>query len=349
MRFHRPLQCLRGWDIICFMKTRLMTAFVLAAAAWLVHAPCAMSQPLTPEEIVTVMNASFKPAAAACTQGKTLPDAAKLTVTIGKDGAAALESVSPPLGVEVETCLSAAVAKAAFRASGQAFKMVYSYKIPTAAEPISTAAEPIPTEPTPTGAGPEPTPTAAPVAPSGGGEPPPSAAVTMHPTVDAERPPDAAPESKPGEIKTLENKFRVSRSLMILGFAGFGAFWISMVVTSLVLWVGDSCIGYYDDDDCPVTEGHYVKISAAVPLVGPFFSGPGLRDNGFEAMGNWYLANGVLQISLLAMGFAGLGIMVTSYKKLRRARAGISWTLLPTASAGMHGESVPGAALAGTF
>ena len=200
------------------MKRFSIMFFLLPAAAWFLLAESARSQPLTAEEILSVMNESFKPAAAACVQGKELPDTAKLTVIIGKYGSAFLESVSPALGTEVESCLAAAVGKTAFRASGQAFKMVYSYRIPTQAEPTPTQAEPTPTEvePTPTEA--QTVPVAAPEAASGSGSPSPAVVAPSYPITDEERPPEVAGGFKTGSTKNLEKRFRISRSLMILSF-----------------------------------------------------------------------------------------------------------------------------------
>lgn len=316
------------------MKSWAALTFCLALGVC--YGPDLLAQPLSSEEVSGPIHADFKPSADQCVAGKTVPALVKIEILIQKDGSASWVSSSPALDPAVEACLKAAMEKVKFRASGQAFKAVYSFK--PGLEEAAPAAPPA----APAPAAPAPVPAAQPVQPAAPVPPVPPA-----PPVSVAAPEETVPA--PAVDQDLYRRVRISRGLMIGGFAAFGAMWISMMITSAVLWVDEICISADGGDSCPDTAGHYVNVGALAPLIGPFWSAKDLLDAGYRGAGAWYIINPLLQIALLTVGIAGLASMVTSYRRMNQKQSVYKVMFLPLVTRSPGEGQVVGGMLAGYF
>ena len=284
------------------------------------------AQPLTANDVIGPLKADFEPAGNGCFAGTTAaPALVKIEILIRKDGSASMASSSPALDPAVDACLKAAIGNVKFRASGQAFKAVYSY-IPNPQEAMPTIV--IPPE------------TAAQPAPQAQVQVPAPAAEAAAPKKKGTRPP-------PDPV--LYRQFKISRGVMIGGFATFGAMWISMLITTLFYALDDFCIEMDRDDECPDTPGDHINGGAAAPLIGPYWSGKDLLDAGYRKEGIWYIVNPTLQIAFFAVALTGLGLMVTSFKKMHRTQSTYKVVFLPMTTRSPGEGSMVGGMLVGAF
>jgi hypothetical protein len=299
-------------------------AIAMAGLAALLYCGTGLhAQPLTADDVIGPLKADFEPAGNGCFAGTTAPAPVKIEILIRKDGSASMASSSPVLDPAVDACLKAAVENVKFRASGQAFKAVYSF-IPNPQEAIPTIVIPAPSEAQP--------------APRPPVQVPASAAEAAPPKKKAPRPP---PDPD------LYRQFKISRGVMIGGFAAFGAMWISMIITTFVCLIGDICM--IDPEECPDTPGDHINIGAIVPLIGPYWSGKDLLDAGYRKEGIWYIVNPTVQIPFFLVGITNLAVMVTSFKKMRRKQSMVKVVFLPMTARRPGEGSVVGGMLVGAF
>jgi hypothetical protein len=283
------------------------------------------AQPLTADDVIGPLKADFEPAGNGCFAGTTAPALVKIEILIQKDGSASMASSSPALDPAADACLKAAIGNVKFRASGQAFKAVYSF-IPNPQEAIPTIVIPAPSEAQP--------------APQPPVQVPAPAAEPVPPKKKAARPP-------PDPV--LYRQFKISRGVMIGGFAAFGAFWISMLITSLFYAIDNLCIEPDSEDECPDTPGDHINAGAVAPLIGPYWSSQDLLDAGYRKEGIWYIVNPTLQIAFFAVALTGLGLMVTSFKKMHRTQSTYKVVFLPMTARSPGERSVVGGMLVGAF
>jgi hypothetical protein len=132
----------------------LLVAWVLFA-----HGREASAQPMTPEEIIAVVDTpAFNASMDACARAGGAPGTVQLVITVGEDGSAALASTVPPVLPEMHACFSAAAASLSFRPTTQAYTVAYDYTFADQAAAGPVAPQPPPSGPDSTVESPAPDP-----------------------------------------------------------------------------------------------------------------------------------------------------------------------------------------------
>jgi hypothetical protein len=124
-----------------------MLAACAAASILSVYGGTASAQPMTPGEIIAVVDTpAFNAAMEACAEGRSVPRDIQLVITVGGDGSAALSSTVPPVLPDTQECFAGAVASLAFKPTAQAYTVKYDYTLAGPVEVAPVAPQPAPPE-----------------------------------------------------------------------------------------------------------------------------------------------------------------------------------------------------------